>query len=477
MSALSEARFSRREKGAPKAKEDFPSTCNLLHQSHHQTDSYKQKPSALYLYYYPVSVPRLHTSPSPLIRTDSKQRYPTMMSLTRVSARLSSKSMIASRTNRSAFRYKSAPALDSKAAKATELTESQSPPIAKSIIALLLGVATVSTAANTVENVTASTVPKFDPLGQRFDQTDFIGRFCKMLLACDPRLLTYSEEQVEGSKRMLQNHKDYQGMDRALWEARRIVEAALNDTGDYIPRPFRMSGYVPYNGPVSIALVSSQSTLPLLLWSWVNQTQNALVNFYNRNGSSPMSNETLAISYCAAVGSSLLVAFGLATVIQRRFEPSKAKQLLKWVAFPSAIVASSLNCYIVRSPEIDSGIPLTNAAGEDVLPGQTSSLAAAQGVYTTTVSRAILQAPVYFIPPLLVGLGPFKSFLTRSPAMTIPLTTYLLLVSFGIGLPATTAIFPQISTISATDVEPKFQHLMDPSSNKTHEVFHYNKGL
>ena len=76
----------------------------------------------------------------------------------------------------------------------------------------------------------------------------------------------------------------------------------------------------------------------------------ALVNYYNRNASSPMTNETLAISYGAAVGSALTVAFGLAKLIQRRYDPATAKSLLRWVAFPSAVVASSLNCYIVRSP-------------------------------------------------------------------------------------------------------------------------------
>lgn len=158
------------------------------------------------------------------------------------------------------------------------------------------------------------------------------------------------------AKSMIDNYQDYSDVDpRVLWEARRVVDAAMHpDTGEILPRPFRMSGYVPYNGPICVAIVASQSTLPLLFWSWVNQSQNALVNYFNRNASSPMTNETLAKSYAIAVGSALAVAFGLATAIQKRFEPAKAKQLLRWVAFPSAVVASSLNCYIVRSPEIES---------------------------------------------------------------------------------------------------------------------------
>jgi sideroflexin-5 len=178
-----------------------------------------------------------------------------------------------------------------------------------------------------------------------------------------------------------------------------------------------------------------------------------------------------------AVGSALAVAFGLSTAIQKRYDPTTAKTLLRWVAFPSAVVASSLNCYVVRSPEIETGISLQTADGRDVCPGATSQIAATRGVIATTLSRAILQAPVYFLPPLLLSTGPCKRYLARNPAMTIPLTTYLLLVGFGVGLPGTIAIFPQISSIAGSQVEEKFQQLRDPSTNQPYPVFFYNKGL
>ena len=361
-------------------------------------------------------------------------------------------------------------------------TKTQNVPVAQSLIAAVLGVSIVSLAAAIVENVTADSVPKFDPRGQRYDAESFQGRFSRMLLACDPRLLLYTEDQVKRSQGMVKNWQEIEDgskeMDRALWEAKRIVDGALHpDTGDVIPRPFRMSGYVMYNGPVCVAMVASQSTLPLLFWSWINQSQNALVNYFNRNASSPMSNETLMKSYAAAVGSALAVAFGLATLIQKRFDAQKAKSLLRWVAFPSAVVASSLNCYIVRSPEMDTGIALMDENGDNVLEGETSQEAATRGVHSTTISRAMLQAPVYFLPPLFVSAGPIKHYLTKSPAMAVPVTTYVLMLCFGVGLPCTVAFFPQIAKIDANDVEDKFKHLRNPKTNKPYEVYYYNKGL
>jgi hypothetical protein len=193
-----------------------------------------------------------------------------------------------------------------------------------------------------------------------------------------------------------------------------------------------------------------------------------------------MTNETLLKSYSAAVGSALVVAFGLSTFVQKRYSPSKAKELMKYVAFPSAVVASSLNCYVVRSPEIATGIPLFDKDGNPVLPDEEnkSSIAARCGVESTTASRAILQAPVYFLPSLLMGiLPPLKQLVAKHPTARVPLTTFLVLSSFGLGLPATIAIFPQVSEIKASDAEPKYQHLINPATERPYEVFYYNKGL
>jgi sideroflexin-5 len=363
-------------------------------------------------------------------------------------------------------------------------SSTQSVPVAQSLLAAAAGVGVVSGAAFLVENATAASVPHFDPKGQRYGADSFAGRFSRMLLACDPRLLLYTEEQVRASLEMVLNYQQVLQSSnnaethRQLWEAKRVTDAAVHpDTGDVIPRPFRMSGYVTYNGPVCVAMVASQSTMPLLFWSWVNQSQNALVNYYNRNASSPMSNETLAKSYAAAVGSAIAVAFGLATLIQKRFDAQKAKSMLRWVAFPSAVVASSLNCYIVRSPEIVSGIPLLDKDGNDVLPGETSQEAATRGVHSTTLSRALLQAPVYFLPPLLVSSGPLQRVIAKNPTAAVPITTFLLLVAFGVGLPATVAVFPQIAEIEPDQVEDKFKHLRHPKTLQPYTSFYYNKGL
>lgn len=148
-----------------------------------------------------------------------------------------------------------------------------------------------------------------------------------------------------------------------------------------------------------------------------------------------------------------------------------------FVALPSSMFASCLNCYVVRSPEIATGVPLLHPISLAPVcpPGELSNAAAKKGVYETVASRAILQLPVYFLPPLLTATA-FSPLLAANPALTVPLTTYLLLVSFGFGLPFAIAVFPQFGEISGADVEERFRGVKDSSGN-TIESFKYNKGL
>mmetsp|Transcript_10673 Transcript_10673/g.13016 ORF Transcript_10673/g.13016 Transcript_10673/m.13016 type:complete len:144 (-) Transcript_10673:31-462(-) len=87
-------------------------------------------------------------------------------------------------------------------------------------------------------------------------------------------------------------------------------------------------------------------------------------------------------------------------------------------------------------------------------------------VNSTTLSRALLQAPVYLVPPMLIAI-PFKRFVTMHPTLTVPLTTYCLLVCFGIGLPATVAVFPQIAEIDPKDVDTKKMSKRKPNEGQS----------
>ena len=134
--------------------------------------------------------------------------------------------------------------------------------VAPTVGAMVSGVGSIVGLASLVEST--SPAPAFDPLSDRFDQGTFRGRFSKMFLACDPMLLTRSGGEVERCKALLKDFgagKAPPPSARTLWEAKRTVDACLHpDTGEVIPQPFRMSGYLPYNGPISTMMVASTTT-------------------------------------------------------------------------------------------------------------------------------------------------------------------------------------------------------------------------
>ena len=315
-----------------------------------------------------------------------------------------------------------------------------------------------------------------------------------MLNGCNPMLLTHSSEALYAGKARIDALKARveagEGGDLnlspeenlELWKLKEAVDGGINAAGEIVPPPFRMSGYLPFNGPISVAMIACTSTSGLLFWAWVNQSQNAMVNYYNRgSGAAEVSidaewikphhvtqlfhqidtdhsgkltrneiqelitgitgeamgdsdldsamdrldpnrdgkvtleefrvwfdvfkheKETLAAtlreraeqavmaqSYGTAVGLSLGVSFVLAFAIKKKFPVEKANQILKFVAFPASVAASSMNCYIVRKPEIPAGFPLMDGEGKAVLEGETSSAAAAKAPDRPSSSAPLL---------------------------------------------------------------------------------------
>lgn len=143
---------------------------------------------------------------------------------------ISSHPLIRSRRHATAASESAAskPAAKTTAAAAESASSSESVPIGTTLVAMSLAIATVGGVAALAETSTASSCPKFDPQSERFDQSTFTGRLSKMLLACDPFLLTYGHEEVMKCKALAENYeKMYQEneggseveLNRKLWEA------------------------------------------------------------------------------------------------------------------------------------------------------------------------------------------------------------------------------------------------------------------
>jgi len=97
-------------------------------------------------------------------------------------------------------------------------------------------------------------------------------KFCKCTAACLFNLTNFGECQVEV----------FHG---GFMIVKSFFQAIIHpDTGEKIPMPFRMSGFVPFGTPIVVGLLlPSQTLASTTFWQWLNQSHNACVNYCNRN--------------------------------------------------------------------------------------------------------------------------------------------------------------------------------------------------
>ena len=108
--------------------------------------------------------------------------------------------------------------------------------------------------------------PEFSLDGPRFDLSTFRGRWKDMMVKVDPSSLFASRARVMESRSLLQKYAsgDRTGPcadDAALWEARLLRDASFgsapaNPDAEIVPHFFRMAGYVPFNAPICVAMMT-----------------------------------------------------------------------------------------------------------------------------------------------------------------------------------------------------------------------------
>lgn len=326
-------------------------------------------------------------------------------------------------------------------------------------------------------------LPKSDPVpfsltGEKYDQQHFGGRFRKMVALSNPLTLFATKAQVFEAVDLLKKYEEsgYSAgvTDADMWAARQLKETAIHpDTGDYIPRPFRIAGYMVYNAPICLGAIMASSTPAILCAHWANQTHNAMVNYSNRNASSPMTETQLLASYTTAVTCAVGMAFGLSSVIKARLPPAKAAQALRFVAFPSSCVASASNCYMMRKHELTTGI---SVKGPDGTVYGASQAAAGKAMKEMIASRMALSVPVFGLPAIALAIPSVAVLIKKNPKLGMPISFSCLMAGFGLGLPAAIAMSPQTGVISVADMEASFQCLKDAKGYPVKELY-YNKGL
>lgn len=318
--------------------------------------------------------------------------------------------------------------------------------------------------------------PAFQLGRPRYDQGSFLGRLRHFVDIIDPSTLFVSEKRLKESIKLLDDYKHGtlppEVSDVQLWEAQKIKQAIIHpDTGEKIFMPFRMSGYVPFGTPIVIGLLlPNQTVVSTIIWQWLNQSHNACVNYANRNATKPTPTSKFIQGYVGAVTSAVSIAVGLNVLIEKANKLSPATRMIiqRFVPFPAVASANICNVGLMRHNELSEGIDVLDNNGNVV---GSSKIAARHAIMETAFTRVVLPMPIFVLPPIIMSYLERLRFLQSNRKLLLPIHSFVCLVTFGLSLPVAISLFPQMSQIDVSRLEPEIAMATDC------KAVTYNKGL
>uniref|UniRef100_A0A8C1TB26 Sideroflexin 5b n=1 Tax=Cyprinus carpio TaxID=7962 RepID=A0A8C1TB26_CYPCA len=278
----------------------------------------------------------------------------------------------------------------------------------------------------------------------------FLGRLRHFIDIIDPSTLFVTESRLRECIKLLDDFK--QGnlppgiTDHQLWEAQKVKQAIIHpDTGEKIFMPFRMSGKSIEQ--VVGLLLPNQTLASTVFWQWLNQSHNACVNYANR-----------------------LTIVGLNVLIEKssKFSPATRLFIQRFIPFPAVASANICNVALMRHNELSEGIDVLDSKGNVV---GSSRIAAKHALIETALTRVALPLPIFVLPPIIMAFLEKLPLMQAHRRMMLPVHSLVCLAVFGLSLPLAISLFPQMSEIEASHLEPEIAMATDC------KVLTYNKGL
>lgn len=307
----------------------------------------------------------------------------------------------------------------------------------------------------------------------RWDQSTYMGRAKHFFTTTNPMNLLISNEELEKAKSVYSNYRKGEMTklnDDQLWESKHIYDSAFHpDTGEKMVLIGRMSAQVPMNMIITGSMLTFYKSTPaVVFWQWINQSFNALVNYTNRSGDSPITVSQLGFSYTLATSGAVITAVGLNTLV-KSFPPL----IGRLVPFTAVAAANCVNIPMMRMHELRKGIPVFDKNGNRL--GE-SAIAAKMGITQVVLSRIGMASPSMVIPPLIMNNLEKKGILKKFPFINAPLQVILCGICLTFATPMFCALFPQKSSLAVSKLEPELQELISKQPDPP-DVVYFNKGL
>nr|XP_054765652.1 sideroflexin-1-like [Lytechinus pictus] len=306
-----------------------------------------------------------------------------------------------------------------------------------------------------------------------FDQNLYTGRAKHFFMVTNPLNVLLSSAQLDEAKKLVQLYRE--GKEPAgtsndeVWTAKYRYDSAFHpDTKEKMMLIGRMSAQVPMNMCITGCMLTFYRTTPaVLFWQWFNQSFNAVVNYTNRSGDSPIPVSQLGKSYVLATTGAVGTAIGLNMLVK-----SAPAIIGRMVPFAAVAAANCINIPMMRSAELSNGIR-SLANGNRV---GNSKKAAKSAITQVVISRICMAMPGMLIPPFIMNQLDKGTFLKRYPYLNAPIQVSLVGLMLLFATPLCCALFPQKSSLPVRSLEEDIQANIQKRGGGIDRVY-FNKGL
>uniref|UniRef100_A0A0K0EKQ5 Sidoreflexin n=1 Tax=Strongyloides stercoralis TaxID=6248 RepID=A0A0K0EKQ5_STRER len=317
----------------------------------------------------------------------------------------------------------------------------------------------------------------------RYDQSTYINRARHFFAVTNPLNLFVSNKKLDECKVIVDNYKKGVVPEKLtideLWKAKTIYDSAFHaETGEKTFILGRMSSQMPMNMVITGGMLAFYKSAPsVIFWQWANQSYNAIVNYCNRSGGSPDEGavedsgvSTIIASYCAATGGALSAALGLNFVVSKGNFPPLVGRL---VPFAAVALANSINIPMMRQKEFSEGIKLVDEKGVEV--GKSTEVAK-HAIPMVIFSRVAMALPYMLATPLCMQKIEKTDWFKRNKWSSLPIQIGICGAILLFSTPLCCAIFPQMTSIEVSALEPEVQKKIEALPNPP-KIVYYNKGL
>lgn len=128
---------------------------------------------------------------------------------------------------------------------------------------------------------------------------------------------------------------------------------------------------------------------------------------------------------------------------------------------------------MMRSDEFTNGITLLDENGNKV---GASTKVAKSAVAQVVVSRVLMATPYMVLTPLIMNKIDKTAWYKARPWVNAPIQTAICGFILLFSTPLCCAIFPQLSSVAVSDLEPEVRQKIE-SLPSAPSVVYYNKGL